>query len=81
MISFDLTSLFTTVPVDFTLNLSLDSVFRRSDEFNGLNRKRLKKLLEWVVKTTTFQFNVFFSDKSIVLLWAHLQHRSWLTYA
>ena len=55
--TFDVTSLFTNVPVNFTINLILDSVFRRSDEFNGLNRRRMKKLLEWVVKTTTFQFN------------------------
>jgi len=51
MTSFDVTSLFTNVPVDFTINLILDSVFFRSDEFNGLNRRRMKKLLEWVVKT------------------------------
>jgi len=57
MTSFDVTSLFTNVPVDFTINLILDSVFRSNDEFNGLNRRRMKKLLEWVVKTTTFQFN------------------------
>ena len=55
--SFDVTSLFTNVPVDFIINLILDSVFRINDEFNGLNRRRMKKLLEWVVKTTTFQFN------------------------
>jgi len=57
MTSFDVTSLFTDVLVDFTINLILDSVFRSNDEFNGLNRRRMKKLLEWVVKTTTVQFN------------------------
>ena len=57
MTSFDVTSLFTDVRVDFTINLILDSVLCRSDEFNGLNRRRMKKQLEWVVKTTTFQFN------------------------
>ena len=45
------------MPVDFTINLILDSVFRSNDEFNGLNRRRMEKLLEWVVKTTTLQFN------------------------
>jgi len=44
--SFDITSRFTNVPVDFTINLILDSVFHRSDKFNGLNRRRMKKLLE-----------------------------------
>jgi len=72
MTSFDVTSLFTNVPVDFTINLILDSVFRRSDEFNGLNRRRMKKLLEWVVKTTTLQFNGCFIDRSMAFLWAHL---------
>jgi len=59
MTSFDVTGLFANVPVDFTINLILDSVFRRSDEFNGLNRRPIKKLLEWVVivKTTPLPFN------------------------
>ena len=43
--------------LDQSINLILDSIFRSNDEFNGLNRRRMKKLLEWVVKTTTFQFN------------------------
>jgi len=45
------------VPVDFNINSILDSVLRRSDKFISLNGRRMKKLLEWVVKTTTFQFN------------------------
>jgi len=59
MTAFDVTSLFTNATVYFTINLILNSVFRRSDELNGLNRRRIKKLLEWVVivKTTPFPFN------------------------
>jgi len=72
MTSFDVTSLFTNVPVDFTINLILDSVFRRSDELNGLNRRRLKKLLELVVKTTTFQFNGRFYRQVNGVAMAHL---------
>ena len=72
MTSFDVTSLFTNVPVDFTINLILDSVFRSNDEFNGLNTRRMKKLLEWVVKTTTLSLTVVFIDRSMALLWAHL---------
>ena len=59
MTLFDVTGLFTNVPVDFTINLILDSVFRSSEEFSSLNRRRMKKLLEWVVivKTIPFPFN------------------------
>ena len=58
--SFVVTSLFTNVPVNFTINLILDCVFRRSNELNDLNRGRLKKLLERVVKQLRFSSKFFF---------------------
>jgi len=58
MVSFDAVSLFTNIPVDFTINLILNSIFNKDNKtFHGLNKSRLKKLLTWCAKTTTFQFN------------------------
>jgi len=57
MTSFHVTSHFTDIPVDFIIDLIFVSVFRSNDEFNDPNRRRMKKLREWVVKTTAFPLN------------------------
>ena len=58
MVSFDVKSLFTNIPLSFTLNLILESIYvDNSTEWNGLNKSRLLKLLSWSTKNTTFQFN------------------------
>ena len=58
MVSFDVKSLFTNIPLSFTLNLILESIYvDNTTEWNGLNKSRLLKLLSWSTKNTTFQFN------------------------
>ena len=58
MSSLDVKSLFTNIPVDFTVNLILDSIFINDvKKFQGLNRQQLKKLLKWSCSGTVFQFN------------------------
>ena len=58
MVSFDVKSLFTNIPLSFTLNLILESIYAdNTTEWNGLNKSRLLKLLSWSTKNTTFQFN------------------------
>ena len=58
MTSFDIKSLFTNVPVNFTIDLVLKSVFSNNiTEFHGPTKFQLKKLLHWTCKDTVFQFN------------------------
>ena len=58
MASLDVKSLFTTVPLDFTIELFLKNIFSQgTKDFNGLNKNQLKKLLSWTCKGTIFQFN------------------------
>ena len=58
MASLDVKSLFTNVPLDFTIELILNNVFSQgTKDFNGLNKNQLKKLLSWTCKGTIFQFN------------------------
>ena len=58
MVSFDVKSLFTNIPLSFTLNLILESIYvDNTTEWNGLNKSRLLRLLSWSTKNTTFQFN------------------------
>ena len=46
MVSFDVVSLFTSVPLDFTLNLILDEIYREKLFKTKLKRAGMKKLLE-----------------------------------
>jgi len=58
MCSFDVKSLFTNIPVDFTVNLILNKVFDDKEyKFHGLKRTELRKMLNWTCKNTVLQFN------------------------
>ena len=58
MVSFDVESLFTIVPVNETIQLILDKLFPDNDTiFNGFNRQDFKKLLDLAVQDTVFLFN------------------------
>ena len=51
-------SLFTNLPVNFTIDLVLKGVFSNNiTEFHGLSKLQLKKLLHWTSKGTVFHFN------------------------
>ena len=57
MYSFDVVSLFTNIPLQFTLQLILDTIFKDNIEtFHNLNKRRLKTLLNWAASSTTLQF-------------------------
>ena len=61
MVSCNVSSLFTNIPLDEMVNIILDSLFSENDIFssNGcsFNRTQFKKLLEFVVKDNNFTFN------------------------
>ena len=57
MASFDVTSLFTNVPLNETINIILDSLYANTTENNGLNRSQFKHLLEMATKNIMFYFN------------------------
>ena len=57
LISFDVVSLFTSVPLDFTINLILDKIYRDKLIKTKLKRGEMKKLLETCTKEMHFSFN------------------------
>ena len=58
IISFDVSSLFTNVPVTETIEIILDRVFKnKNDLFHNLTRRNLKELLILCVQKSIFQFN------------------------
>ena len=58
MVSLDISSLFTNVPVQQTIQIILDKIFTADDIlFNGFSKANFKKLLELAVLDTAFIFN------------------------
>ncbi len=57
MVSFDVVSLFTKVPLDYTINIILDKVFRERKIRTKMNREQLKRLLEVCTKEMHFSYN------------------------
>ena len=61
MVSFDVASIFTNIPLDETVNIILDNLFSGTDEVQVENcvfsKPQFKKLLEFAVKNNHFIFN------------------------
>ena len=57
MASFDVTSLFTNIPLDETVQIVLDQQFSTNRLFQGFSRKELKDLLNLAMKNCHFVFN------------------------
>ena len=57
MVSFDVVSLFTSVPLDFTIDLILEKIYRDKVIKTKLKREELRNLLEICTKEMHFSFN------------------------
>ena len=57
MASFDVTSLFTNIPVNETIDIICNSLFSNCQFFNGLDRSEFQKLLSLSVMNCHFIFN------------------------
>ena len=57
MVSFDVTSLFTNVPLDFTINVILDKIYEEKLISTKLKREDMKLLFEMCTKEMHFSMN------------------------
>ena len=59
IVSFDVKSFFTNIPVDFVIDLIRNKIYdsNLSKTFHGLTKRQLRTLLAWTTKRTTFNFN------------------------
>ena len=62
MVSFDVTSLFTNVPLQETINIAIDHIFEYQPD-NKISRSDLKKLFLYATAQTHFIFNKGFYDQ------------------
>ena len=63
MASFDVTSLFTNIPLDETIKIIADQLFSNSNNFEGFSRDEFVKLFNLAVKNCHFIFNGKFYDQ------------------
>ena len=57
MASFDIESLFTNIPIDETINIICDSLFKNTKKVKKFTKEQLHKLLNFAVKDSPFLFN------------------------
>ena len=57
MVSFDVESLFTNIPLDETINICTDRVYHRKKKVKGLLKRHFKQLLTYATKSSCFLFN------------------------
>ena len=66
MVSFDVKSLFTNIPVDFVTNIILKEIYGSdlTKKVCSLTKQQFKNLLVWTTKHTTLNFNGSFYKQS-----------------
>ena len=57
MASFDIVSLFTNIPLQEAIDITLDKLFKDSTKVHNFSRRQLNKLLKLVLKANHFLFN------------------------
>jgi hypothetical protein len=57
MTSFDISSLFTNIPLDETIEICVNTVFHRKKKVKGLLKRQFKALLTHATKSSCFLFN------------------------
>ena len=82
MASFDVTSLFTCVPLEEVINICLDKLFANTNTVNNLNRTQLYKMLSLALKQNHFLFDgKVYNQVDGVLQWVLHLDRSWPTFS
>ena len=63
MSSFDINSLFTNVPLDETIEISVKKLFGRKKKYKGFSKEQFKKLLSLAVKDSFFLFDDIYYEQ------------------
>ena len=63
IVSFDVESLFTNIPVNETIERILERAFKEQEKFHGLDKPTLRKFLDICTKESHFQFNGQYYDQ------------------
>ena len=73
MVSFDVCSLFTNVPLNETIQMCLNKLFKDTETVHNLNRQHMAELLSFAVKENHFVFNdTMYDQLDGVAMWSPL---------
>jgi hypothetical protein len=71
MVSFDVSSLFTNVPLDYTIKIILDKIYKKKLVKTKLKRDQMKLLLELCTKESISHLIIRSTSRWMVYAWAH----------
>ena len=71
VVSYDVTSLFTNIPLEETIHLTIDLLFEAKPDLK-ISRKDLQKHFQFATSQTNFLFNGSIMTKLMVLQWDRL---------
>ena len=60
MASLDVDSLFTNVPLEETIRICVNELFKSNSSIHGLNKKQITKMLSWMNKESIILFDMVF---------------------
>ena len=73
MCSFDVVSLYTNIPVDQTIEICLNKLYKDNNTVNNITREQMKRLLHYCVKLNHFMFdNQYYDQKDGVAMGSSL---------
>ena len=63
MVSFDIESLFTNIPLNEMIDICVNPVYHKKEKIEGLLERHFKRLLTFATKSSCFVFNgIFYSQ-------------------
>ena len=72
MVSFDINSLFSTVPHEFTIELTLERVYNKTELAINIARSEMEEVLLLCTKKVHFSCNQDIKIQKILLMWVSL---------
>ena len=72
MVSFDINSLFSTVPHEFTIELTLERVYNKTELAINIARSEMEEVLLLCTKKVHFSCNQDIKIQKILLMWVFL---------
>ena len=62
MTLFDIQSLFTNIPLDETIDICVETIYKNKKEIKGLLKQEFRKLLTFSVISSCFLFNIVYYE-------------------
>ena len=72
MVSFDINSLFSTVPLEITIELTLERIYNKTELAINITRSEMEEVLLLCMKKVHFSCNQDIKIQKMLLMWVSL---------